>query len=169
MRIYVSILAEGTLEVDDVESSDTIAVVKARIEEQGIPVYEQRLLFGCQQLEDFRSLVDYNLQQDSTLQHLLRKLQAGWCISNYSDLLTLANQEDDYFNILQWSMIHLVLRLQSHMPIFTRTFTGRTIALQVESFESIHYVKTMIQDELDGTVAPHQQLRNFSRQPLLYE
>ncbi|MCO5606171.1 hypothetical protein L7F22_060358, partial [Adiantum nelumboides] len=34
------------------------------------------------------------------------------------------------------------------------------------SYNSIHYVKTMIQDELDGAVAPYQQLLVFSGQPL---
>ncbi|MCO5606173.1 hypothetical protein L7F22_060360 [Adiantum nelumboides] len=139
MRIFVSILASRTLEVDDVDSSDTIDDVKARREEQGIPAYEERLLFACQQLDDFRTLAEYNIQQDSTLHLLLPKLQAGRRLSNYCDLPTLADQEDDDFNILQWSTVHLVLRLRRrrhYMPIFIRTITGRTIALQVESTDS---------------------------------
>jgi len=48
--------------------SDTVGVAKLMIaEKEGLPVEQQRLLFNCKQLEDEKSLGDYNLQMDSML------------------------------------------------------------------------------------------------------
>ena len=76
MQIFIKTLTGRTVTLI-VQEEETIAQVKQKLlDKDGVPIAEQRLIFGGHELEDKKTLKDYSIVRENTL-HLVLRLPGG--------------------------------------------------------------------------------------------